>query len=39
MPHITPTVEAIRSNILRDIRNLLVDADISENSLCQDLAA
>ncbi len=32
MPHITPTVEAIRSNILRDIRNLLVDADISENS-------
>lgn len=32
MPHITPTVEAIRSNILRDIRNLLADADISENS-------
>ncbi|ENR8418070.1 baseplate J/gp47 family protein [Yersinia enterocolitica] len=32
MPHITPTVETIRSNILRDIRNLLADADISENS-------
>ncbi|HDM8342287.1 TPA: baseplate J/gp47 family protein [Yersinia enterocolitica] len=32
MPHITPTVEVIRSNILRDIRNLLTDADISENS-------
>lgn len=32
MPHITPTVDAIRSNILRDIRNLLADADISENS-------
>ncbi|HHH0388115.1 TPA: baseplate J/gp47 family protein [Yersinia enterocolitica] len=32
MPHITPTVEVIRSNILRDIRNLLADADISENS-------
>ncbi|MCK8550321.1 baseplate J/gp47 family protein [Yersinia ruckeri] len=32
MPHITPTVETIRSNILRDIRNLLIDADISENS-------
>ncbi|CFB70744.1 TPA: baseplate J/gp47 family protein [Yersinia enterocolitica] len=32
MPHMTPTVEVIRSNILRDIRNLLADADISENS-------
>lgn len=32
MPHITPTVEAIRANILRDIRNLLADADISEDS-------
>lgn len=32
MPHITPTVEAIRSTLLRDIRNLLPDADISENS-------
>lgn len=32
MPHITPTVEAIRDTILRDIRNLLPDADISPDS-------
>ncbi|HEB2006326.1 TPA: baseplate J/gp47 family protein [Yersinia enterocolitica] len=32
MPHITPTVEAVRDNILRDIRNLLADADISQDS-------
>lgn len=32
MPHITPTVEAIRDTLLRDIRNLLPDADISPDS-------
>ncbi|EOI6423968.1 baseplate J/gp47 family protein [Yersinia enterocolitica] len=32
MPHITPTVEAVRDNILRDIRNLLAAADISQDS-------
>lgn len=32
MPHITPTVEVVRDNILRDIRNLLADADISQDS-------
>lgn len=32
MPHITPTFEETRTRILRDIRNLLPDADIGKDS-------
>ncbi|MFT8209752.1 MAG: hypothetical protein ACMZI0_02350 [Symbiopectobacterium sp.] len=32
MPHITPAFEETRTRILRDLRNLLPDADIGQDS-------